>query len=357
MGGITKTDLIGELHERGVDFRESEPKETLQGKLEDALHGIHHLPALAFDSLSTDLGQISLGSYEILPVEPLHTIAGHIKNLYSEIPFHLTKPEKLVFNETIKSSFSGREVKRAADYRQSLIDSVMFLKGKINPEVCELLCQLCEIQEILYADEWLRTPQKILRLHNLVFLHAVTMQNLLGTGKSLTTRKLFGQYYHALINHSPHQFRIMSLISSNTEDEERAFNVLKEISTNTSNHHPDNVLLNAFIRLQVRDDSNQNLTSRKNEIKNRISKHGKMLQSTRKNSCIKFNILKKYPRAWQAHLERTADFLKIAGVWEETDEGILFHDNDETVVFNYVHHFRSSTLAKETRYISYILCQ
>ena len=101
---ISKADLIGELHERGVEFRESENKDALQQKLEDKLHGIHHLPALAFESSTTNLREISLAHYEILPVEPLHTIAGHIKNLYSEIPCHLTKQEKRVFNETIKSS-------------------------------------------------------------------------------------------------------------------------------------------------------------------------------------------------------------------------------------------------------------
>ena len=68
--------------------------------------------------------------------------------------------------------------------------------------------------------------------------------------KSLTLRKFFGQYFHALISHAPQQFRIMSLSSPNAENEERSFNFLKKVSTLTSNHHPENVMTNAFIRIE-----------------------------------------------------------------------------------------------------------
>jgi len=57
----------------------------------------------------------------------------------------------------------------------------------------------------------------------------------------------------------------MPLTSASTEDEERAFNFLKEISKHTSNHHAENVLLNSFIRLQVRDEWDQNLGTKKRE--------------------------------------------------------------------------------------------
>lgn len=52
-----------------------------------------------------------LESYEVLPVEPLHTITGHIKNLYQELPTHLPAKEKKKFNEAIELSFAGKEVK------------------------------------------------------------------------------------------------------------------------------------------------------------------------------------------------------------------------------------------------------
>jgi len=98
--GISKPDLIGELHERGVSFLQSEKKDVLVKKLEDVLSGIHHVPALLFQSSLDDTNDVGLGGYEVLPVEvlpvePLHTIAGHIKNLYEEIPCHVSKTEKI----------------------------------------------------------------------------------------------------------------------------------------------------------------------------------------------------------------------------------------------------------------------
>ena len=67
-------------------------------------------------------------------------------------------------------------------------------------------------------------------------------------------RKYFGKYYHAIISHASDQYRIINGRSSNTESDERYFHTIKDISNNTSNHHPDNVISNAFIRCQVRKD-------------------------------------------------------------------------------------------------------
>jgi len=73
-----------------------------------------------------ELKDVGHEDYEILPVEPLHTIAGHIKNIYQAMPCNL-----------------------------------------------KILQQLCEIQEIMYAEEKDRTSKTILRFHNLTFLHAL----------------------------------------------------------------------------------------------------------------------------------------------------------------------------------------
>ena len=55
-------------------------------------------PALLFDSDKYNLTDIGLKSYEVLPVEPLHTIQEHIKNMFQEIPRHLNKNEQSVFD-------------------------------------------------------------------------------------------------------------------------------------------------------------------------------------------------------------------------------------------------------------------
>ena len=346
---ISKPDLVGELHERNVSFRMDEKKDSLMQKLESELSGIHHVPALLFGSSELDLSTLGLDTYEVLPVEPLHTIAGHTKNLYVEIPFHLGKEERKIFEKAAAASFGGKEVKRGCDYRKSLVDLVLFLEGKINTEIYSLLAQLSEIQEVMYSDEKDRSQNQILRFYNLTFQHASLMHNLFsGNCKSLTSRKLFGQYYHALVSHAPTQLRIMALTSANTENEERAFNFLKVVSTHASNHHPENVLLNAFLRLQVRADWENHLGKKMNKNnKNSISVHSKFTHSNRKETFYPFSYLKRFPRQWQSHLERICDFISIPGVWEETDQGILFHDLRP--IEHHPSHFKSSTLQLERK--------
>ena len=105
---ISKPDLVGELHERKVEFRMDEKKDRLVQKLESELAGIHHVPALLFGSTTLNLQQYGLEKYEILPVEPLHTITGHTKNLYAEIPSHLSKQEKEYLKQQLMHHLEGR---------------------------------------------------------------------------------------------------------------------------------------------------------------------------------------------------------------------------------------------------------
>ena len=56
----------------------------------------------------------------------------------------------------------------------------------------------------------------------------------------------------------PLMLRIVSGKSANTELEERTFNTMKRTTSSTSNFHPDHVILNAIIRLQVKEDFNAN---------------------------------------------------------------------------------------------------
>ena len=207
-----------------------------------------------------------------------------------------------------------------------------------------MIQQLSEIQEIMYSDDKDRTSAIILRFHNLTFQHAVLMNALfVGNSKSLTQRKMSGQYYHALVSHAPIQLGIMSLASANSENEERGFNFFKEISTHASNHHPENVLLNAFLRIQVRTDWEKHIGKKIKITQNEISNHSKFLSKFRQ--FFSFELLTKAPRQWQSHLERICDFLSLDSVWEEQDNGILIHDLENVDIPT--HHFRSSSLQIE----------
>ena len=71
-----------------------------------------------------------LSKYEVLPIEGLHTIAGHIKNIYQEIQYHLDKVEKEKFTKSMNASFAGKDAKRECDYRLSLVDLSKLIVGQ-----------------------------------------------------------------------------------------------------------------------------------------------------------------------------------------------------------------------------------
>ena len=70
----------------------------------------------------------------------------------------------------------------------------------------------------------------------------------------ISAKKFYGKYLHALIAHGPLMVCIVSGKSANTEQEERTFNTMKTTTTSKSNFHPDHVILNVIIKLQVKED-------------------------------------------------------------------------------------------------------
>ena len=159
-----------------------------------------------------------------------------------------------------------------------------------------------------------------------------------------------GKYFHAITSHSAMQYRIVSGRASNTEQEERVFQFLKNISTNTSNHHPDHVILNSLIRIQVTDkikEGNHQVEVTEKEI-------SKLFQDENKkkiNTTFKFEWIRNHPYEFQSHLERIADFLLLVdNIWYETNDGIVFKDLNNNFPKT-VHHFRSFTLTEEREYL------
>ena len=112
---------------------------------------------------------------------------------------------------------------------------------------------LAETQEICYLPENEQTPQKILHLNNLIFIHGMLLNiHIRPKLKSLTERKLFGTYYHAIICHAPTQYRILSGRAANTEKEEAFFTGIETDNKLISNYHPENLVTNATVHAQVR---------------------------------------------------------------------------------------------------------
>ena len=59
----------------------------------------------------SDLNDLNLSYYEILPHEPLHDISNHIKNLFNELVHHIPKKMKETVSNTIQKSFNGKDAK------------------------------------------------------------------------------------------------------------------------------------------------------------------------------------------------------------------------------------------------------
>ena len=225
----------------------------------------------------------------------------------------------------------------------SLIDLCLQLNGKIDLKILDVLLTLREIQEIIYSAESKRTSTLILRYHNVTFQHALLINQVIQKPKSLTSRKLFGHYYHSIIVHSPQQLRVISGPSSNVEDEERTFNFLKTITKATSNHHPENVLLNAMIRIQVKENL---ATKIYNEINSKISKHDSQIKIQKTNSFFTFKFIRDNKWVYQSHLERIADFLLEGNTWEERENGVEFLDfQNESLKGKRVNHFRNREIS------------
>ena len=68
--------------------------------------------------------------------------------------------------------------------------------------------------------------------------------------------------------------------------------------------------------------------------------------------CITFEIIDKYPWEYQALLEQIADYLDDGLFWSEVENGVLFHDITLVHSNKQIHHFRTSTVSDELKYVA-----
>ena len=128
-----------------------------------------------------------------------------------------------------------------------------FLSNTKNHFTTNIPLTPCETQEILYLPQTKRSAQKLLHLISTSFLHALFLKiNVESKVKSATERTFFGIYYHSLIRHSFEQYRVFSERGANAKKEKTTFNTLKTFANLTSNHHPQNIIFNSLVPLQVK---------------------------------------------------------------------------------------------------------
>ena len=212
---------------------------------------------------------------------------------------------------------------------------------------------MCNIKAITYYSEKKRSLQSILRLYCTTFQHALTIKTNLGNIKDSTSRKCFGSYCHSIVKHSPFQYRLLSGRTSNTEKEELTFNSMKMFTNLASNHHSENIIVNALVRIQAKEklDEGKAESNYKDAIFNRLHEPTKKLQTS---IVLSFQIIKSYPKDYQSFLENIADFLLDANIWwKEVKDSVMFQDMLPVITHRSlsVHHSRSTNLKNEEIYL------
>ena len=167
-----------------------------------------------------------------------------------------------------------------------------------------------------------------------------------------TSQKLFGSYYHSIVKHSPFQYRLVSGRTSNTEKEESTFNSMKMFTNLASNHHSENIIVNALVQIQAQEKFNEGKaeSSCKDTIFNKLYEPIEKLQT---NTVTSFQIIKSYPKDYQSFLENITDFLLDANIWwKEVKDGAMFQDIHPVITHTslLMHHFRSTNLKNEEIY-------
>ena len=109
---LSITEIIDELHQRVVEFTSILTKKDLMDILNLDIHGIQLLNALRYDYQNHSMEELNLIHYESLPNEPLPDVSNYIKNIYQELPSHMTNKVKKFF---IDQSFNGKEARNSSD--------------------------------------------------------------------------------------------------------------------------------------------------------------------------------------------------------------------------------------------------
>ena len=230
---------------------------------------------------------------------------------------------------------------------------IHYSTGFVSDKVHTLLDTMTEISSILYSRPEMRCQKGILRLHNQTFLRVIACEEVIGRPQVLSEKKFYGQYFHSLIVHAPIQHRITCLRSTNTEQQERHFNAFSSIFAATLSKRPGEIITPGIIRMQAEE------SKQRDTVKEKESSLGKLacLLPKAQNTIILHRIKLKYPHAFQAHLEKIADFLHCGeGIWwQHIMAGVEFLDGPDEKESQDdgppLHHFRTHTLKSEEKYL------
>ena len=190
--------------------------------------------------------QLNLENYEISPVEPLHDIKGHIKNIWDILPVVLQKETKKLFANALKTCFGNKWKIRGCDYRLSVLIIYSHLKQVLTEDIRYLLITLVEISFYAYKKANERTPKSLLRLFNVSFTHGLLCKSIFGHITDPKYSSFFGTYFHSIVTHLPEIARIIAPSSLHSESEERMFSDLNSIGLAASSRKCECIIDNCI---------------------------------------------------------------------------------------------------------------
>ena len=218
LSNLKVAELRKELKVRGFDV-EQKKKPELQEQLENIQKGVANVPALLQNTPQAILKSLHLQSYEVFSSEPLHDLKGHLHHIIEECL--VTGPATV----NVKGSVLDKSTLQGSDYRQAVILIYKQLENTILEAYKQLFRTATDIASLLYSSDSERSPRNVLRLHNVTFIHGMLCTQLFGSSPRGST--LFGRYFHSIVCHAPLIYRLISLRSVNTENQERMFNQMK----------------------------------------------------------------------------------------------------------------------------------
>ena len=118
-----------------------------------------------------------------------------------------------------------------------------------NPWVLQLLYSIIKLSQILYSDEEKRNPKQVLSLYNNAWLHMELCKDLIPTPRSISKRKMYCIYLHALTSHAPQQYELVCQKSLQKIKKDYSAKREKQQKGHTFNRHPENIIVTVLLRL------------------------------------------------------------------------------------------------------------
>ena len=124
-------DLKEELRLRG-HYNLDRCKPELQEELTTLLKGVQRVPSLLVLQPQQALSTYNLERYTVLDCEPLHDVKGHLSNLFSELPYILTRNLWEKFESLLAVNLTGDKV-AGSDLRSTAIKALVFYRMNMHP--------------------------------------------------------------------------------------------------------------------------------------------------------------------------------------------------------------------------------